>query len=56
MLCCFGAAVPRSWSLKSGLRLRSKLEGELQQEQAQEREAEIARNRRRPGRKAPYPC
>jgi hypothetical protein len=29
---------------------------ELQQEEAQEREAEIERNRRRPGRKALYDC
>jgi hypothetical protein len=31
-------------------------EGELQQEAAQEREAEIERNRRRPGRRALYSC
>jgi hypothetical protein len=31
-------------------------EVELQEEEAREREAEIERNRRRPGRKAMYPC
>jgi hypothetical protein len=31
-------------------------QGELQQEEAQEREAEIERNRRRPGRKPLYNC
>jgi hypothetical protein len=43
-------------AFESASRRQHMTDGELQQEQAQEREAEIERNRRRPGRKAIYSC
>jgi hypothetical protein len=43
-------------AFESASRRQHMSDWDLQQEEAQEREDEIARNRRRPGRKALYPC
>jgi hypothetical protein len=53
--CRVGPAVEKQ-AFEVASRRQHMSEIELQQEEAQEREAEIERNRRRPGRRAPYPC
>jgi hypothetical protein len=50
-----GPAVEKQ-AFEAASRRQHMTEGELQQEEAQEREAEIERNRRRPARRALYNC